>query len=49
VVLHSLYVRILSIKLISSLNWEVSPIAKLSAPIGHYTKPYMSQIGNKHG
>jgi len=48
VVLHSFDAQILSIKLISTLNWEVWPKAKLSTLLAS-TKPYKSWIMKKHG
>jgi len=48
VVLHSFYAQILSITLISSLNWEVWPKAKISALLA-YTRSYWSKlISNLH-
>ena len=52
VILHSFYVQLTVINLVSGLNLEVWPKAKLLTPIGlNYAllEPSRAQIGRKHG
>jgi len=42
VVMHSFYMQLLSINLVSSINWEVWLKVKILTLIGAWTRPYKS-------